>query len=424
MATPSERARQLLQKLNGIKSFDQILRDLYGDDEVDGLSIPHPVSWSKEAQEDRLAFIQKNTGHTLPHLSGEQSWDDVESLRGNIENYIGMTQIPTGVIGPLRIQGTVADGDFFVPLATSEGALIASYNRGAKATRMSGGIISVCLTESVQRAPLFKFKDLPEVGKFLEWILTQSETFKEIVSKQSRYAVLQDFRVNMEGNQVIIIFDYNTGNAAGQNMVTICTDAICQYILEHTPIAPAVWYIESNYSGDKKATAMSFTSVRGKKVTSEAIIKAEVVEKMLHATPQQIASYWQSSTVCTIESGTIGAQGHAANALTALFMACGQDVACIAEAYVGITRMEVNSDGDLYVSVTLPSLVVGTVGGGTSLPTQRECLALLECTGENSARKFAEICGATVLCGELSIAAAIAAGDFTKAHRIFGRKSH
>jgi hydroxymethylglutaryl-CoA reductase (NADPH) len=229
-------------------------------------------------------------------------------------------------------------------------------------------------------------------------------------------------RLNMEGNQVIAIFEYTTGNAAGQNMVTICTDAVCQYIIEHTPIAPQVWFIESNYSGDKKATAVSFSSVRGKKVTAEAVIFKDVVKHILHTTPEQIATYWQASTLCAVASGGIGAQGHYANAVTALFLACGQDAACVAEAYVGITRMEVNKNGDLYVSVTLPSLVVGTVGGGTKLPTQQECLQLIGCTGEFSARKFAEICGATVLCGELSIAAAMAAGDFSKAHRIFGRK--
>ncbi len=425
MATGSERAKSLLNTLGKIKSYATILKELKSEPLNEAnikKSIPSPLGWNEEARQKRLHFLKEETGLSLPYLSGEKVFNDPESLKGNIEQYIGMTQIPTGVIGPMKIQGTVAQGDFYVPLATSEGALIASYNRGARATRLCGGITSVCLTESVQRAPLFKFIDLPEVGKFMEWLLNQVQYFEAIIRAHSKHAQLLDMRLNMEGNQVIVIFEYNTGNAAGQNMVTICTDAICQYIIAHTPIQPQHWFIESNYSGDKKATAVSFSSVRGKKVTAEAVIQRQVVNSVLHTTPEKIATYWQSSTVCSIESGAIGAQGHSANALTALFLACGQDVACVAEAYVGITRMEVNQNGDLYVAITLPSLMVGTVGGGTHLPTQKECLKLLECEGEHSARKFSEICGATVLCGELSIAAAMAAGDFSKAHRIFGRK--
>src|SRR5690606_27228596 len=157
-------------------------------------------------------------------------------------------------------------------------------------------------------------------------------------------------------------------------------------------------------------TAVSFTSVRGKKVTAEAVVKREVVENILSSTPEMIATYWQASVVAASQSGGIGLQGHVANGLTALFIACGQDVACISEAFVGITRMELNKEGDLYVAVTLPSLVVGTVGGGTGLPTQNECLQILQCTGKKSARKFAEICAAVALASELSIAAALSSG--------------
>lgn len=425
MATGSQKAKQLIALFEKVKSYEQILEELKAQQisEADKkINIPGSISWTAEAQKERLDFLEEQTKQSLPYLSGIKQFTDVENLRGNIEHYIGMTQIPTGIIGPALIHGTFAHGNFYIPLATTEGALIASYNRGAKATRLCGCITSVCLTEAVQRAPLFKFNNLTEVGTFMKWILNEVENFHGIVAQHSKHAQLQDLRLNMEGNQVIAIFEYTTGNAAGQNMVTICTDAVCQYILQKTPIAPQVWFIESNYSGDKKATAVSFSSVRGKKVTAEAVVFKDVVKNILHTTPEQVASYWQASTVCAIESGGIGAQGHYANAITALFLACGQDVACVAEAYVGITRMEVNNNGDLYVSVTLPSLMVGTVGGGTHLPTQQECLQLLGCTGQYSARKFAEICGATVLCGELSIAAAMAAGDFSKAHRIFGRK--
>jgi hydroxymethylglutaryl-CoA reductase (NADPH) len=424
MSTSSEKANRLIDLFSKIKPFEKILDEITLRDielEYSQQVIPGPVSWSNDAHQKRVQFIKEKTGVDLKYLIGLQASPDSEIYRGNIENYIGNTMIPTGVIGPLRINGTAASGDYFVPLATTEGALVASYNRGAKATRLSGGITSVCLTEGVQRAPVFKFNMLSEVGAFIFWILDKLALFKQIVGKQSRYAQLQDLRLNMEGNNVIIVFEYTTGDAAGQNMVTICTEEICKYIIENTPVQPNYWYIESNYSGDKKATAVSFSSVRGKKVTTEAKLKRKIVKEVLGTTPEDIAMYWQTSSVCAVQSGSLGIQGHFANGLTALFMACGQDVACVAEAYVGITRMEVCKDGDLYISVTLPSLVVGTVGGGTRLPTQQECLKMIDCTGEGSARKFAEICGATVLAGELSIAAALASGSFSKAHKIFGR---
>jgi hydroxymethylglutaryl-CoA reductase (NADPH) len=205
-------------------------------------------------------------------------------------------------------------------------------------------------------------------------------------------------------------------------MVTFCTNAICHYIIENAPVKPLFWFIESNYSGDKKATALAFSNVRGKKVTAEITLPEKIVSEVLKTTPEARSDYWRSSTVGTIQSGSIGAQGHYANGLAALFLATGQDVACISEAAVGITRMEVTAAGDLYASVTLPNLIVGTVGGGTALPTQKECLELMDCYGAGKARKFAEICGALVLAGELSIAAALSAGHFSSAHKKFGRK--
>ncbi len=425
MSTSTEKAKKLLSLLSKITPFEKVLDNVVQDtsqDIKDIPPIPHPILWSQEAMKKRQSYIKQLTGLALPYLTGEIPIPDSELYRGNIEQQIGYTQIPTGIIGPLLVKGTLAQGNFYVPLATTEGALVASYNRGAKATAMCGGIVSVCLTEGIQRAPLFKFRTLQEVGKFMQWTLGQTATFKEIVSQHSNHAQLEDMKINMEGNHVVIVFEFYTGEAAGQNMATICTDAICQYIILNTPIQPQHWFIESNYAGDKKATAVSFTSVRGKKVTAEALISRKVVNDILGTTPEKIAQYWQSSSVAAVQSGCIGIQGHFANGLTALFLATGQDAACISEAYVGITRMEVNDEHNLYVSVTLPSLVIGTVGGGTRLPTQQECLRLLGCEGEGSARKLAEICGATVLAGELSIAASIACGSFSKAHKIFGRK--
>jgi hydroxymethylglutaryl-CoA reductase (NADPH) len=425
MSTSALKAKKLIELFSKTSSFEDTLSKVVQNDgttKSELPSIPGPISWSREAHDKRMVFLEEVSHNKFPHLFGQKSYDDPQQFQGNIENFVGMTQVPTGIIGPLLIKGTAAQGFFFVPLATTEGALVASYNRGAKAVTLSGGVVSVCLTEGLQRAPLFRFNNLKEVGAFMFWTLDRIEIFQEIVGRTSRYAKLEDMKINMEGNQVVLIFEYQTGDAAGQNMVTLCTDAVCEFIIANSPIKPKYWFIESNYSGDKKATAVSFTSVRGKKVIAEATIKKEVVRDVLGSSPEKIAAYWQASSVTAVQSGSIGIQGHFANGLTALFMATGQDVACVSEAYVGITRMETDVHGDLYVSVTLPSLVVGTVGGGTGLSTQKECLELLGCFGAGHARKFAEICGATILAGELSIAAAIASGNFSKAHKIFGRK--
>ena len=375
----------------------------------------------KEGQDERLAYLKDNN-KTMDYVSGKETFTDVEGLKGNIENFIGMAQIPIGLAGPLYINGKDASGDYMIPLATTEGALVASYSRGMKACRLSGGITSVCMLEGVQRSPYYKFKTIGEVGVFVKWLNEHIEDFRRVVSETSRFAELTEISSNVEGNSVVVIFEFLTGDAAGQNMVTICTDRICNYIQANFEIKPVEWYIESNYSGDKKATALSFSNVRGKKVSAEIVLPREIVEGVLKTTPEKIEKYWIASTLSVIQSGSIGAQGHVANGLTALFIACRQDVACISESSVGITRMETNSEGNLYVSVTLPSLIVGTVGGGTNLPTQRECLELMDCHGEGKARSFAEICCAVALAGELSIASAMSADHFTKAHENLGRK--
>lgn len=372
-------------------------------------------------KEERIAYL-KDKNKAIEYISGEKVVDDFDALKGNIENVIGMAQIPIGIAGPIYINGKDASGDYLIPLATTEGALVASYNRGMKACRLSGGITSVCMVEGVQRSPFFKFSNVGEVGLFIKWMHEHIAEFKKIVSETSRFAELNEINSNIQGNSVILIFEFFTGDAAGQNMVTICTDRICSYILKNFDIQPKEWYIESNYSGDKKATALSFSNVRGKKVTAEIVLPQKIVVDVLKSTPKKIENYWIASTLAVIQSGAIGAQGHVANGLTALFIACGQDVACISESSVGITRMEVTEDGDLYVSVTLPSLIVGTVGGGTNLPTQSECLKLIDCHGKGKARAFAEVCCALALAGELSIASAMSADHFTKAHEILGRK--
>lgn len=414
---------KIIHELEKVKNLDTVSKQLKPLSQDELLALEDKVFSSRPGQDgfnDRSKYLEQR-GYNMPYLNKGKQLEDVDILKGNIENFIGMAQIPVGLAGPLLVNGKDAKGDFLIPLATTEGALIASYSRGMKACRRSGGITSVCLVEGVQRSPYFRFNTVVEVGRFINWVHENTEKFHEIVSTSSRHARLNEINSNIEGNSVILIFEFMTGDAAGQNMVTICTDRICKYILDNFSIKPQEWYIESNYSGDKKATALSFSNVRGKKVTAEIVLPKQIVQDVLKTTPRKIEKYWIASTLAVTQSGAIGAQGHVANGLTALFIACGQDVACISESSVGLTRMQTTENGDLYVSVTLPSLIVGTVGGGTALPTQKECLDLLGCSGAGKARKFAEICCAVALAGELSIASAMSADHFTSAHEKLGR---
>lgn len=384
-------------------------------------SLTRQTELTSEAQRQRIKILQEH-GVCLEHLEGKASIEDISIFEGNIENYIGLTQIPTGVIGPLRVNGLHAQGDFYVPLATTEGTLVASYNRGARTISMSGGVTTICLYERVSRAPGFVFNDMLEACRFITWCVDHFEKMQEVASQTTSHGKLENMNTTLTGNLVFLNLEYSTGDASGQNMVTIASEAVCQFILDQCPVKPRHFFIESNMSGDKKATALSYLSVRGKKVTAEAIIPRNILKRYLHTTPEMMMEYWKMSFVGGVQSGSLGVHGHIANGLAAIFLSCGQDVACVSEASVGITRFDLDDNGDFYISVTLPNLIVGTVGGGTGLPTQNECLSLIGCQGTGKARKFAEICAATVLAGELSITGALAAGHFAKAHQTYGRK--
>jgi hydroxymethylglutaryl-CoA reductase (NADPH) len=349
------------------------------------------------------------------------SLDERESYCRNIENFIGTVKLPVGVIGPIRINGLFARGDFYVPLATTEAALVASHSRGARLITEAGGCTAALLNEGVTRAPGFAFATLTEAGMFVMWATASIAKFREVAEKTTSHGKLTDMRVTIEGNHVYLGFEYTTGDASGQNMVTIATDAICQYIHVESPVKPRAAYVEANLSGDKKATTQSFLLVRGKKVSAEVVLPAALVEKRLHTTPKALIDYWRMSALGGVMSGSIGVHGHYANGLAALYIACGQDPACVAESAVGVTRFEVMEDGGLYAAVTLPNLMIGTVGGGTNLPSQSACLDILGLRGPGKARALAEVCASLALAGELSITGALAAGHFTRAHQRLAR---
>ena len=338
----------------------------------------------------------------------------------NIENMAGTLKIPLGVIGPMRVNGLHAQGDYYVPLATTEAALVASYGRGAHIISLAGGAAAALLSEGVMRAPAFAFATLFEAGHFCSWVADNFERLKAAAEATTRYGKLTDISTQMEGDHVYLICRFTTGDAAGQNMATIATEALCRAIIAATPVQPSYWFLEANLSGDKKASALSFLTGRGRKVSASVLLPAELIEKQLHTSSERMHDYWRMSALGGVMSGTIGVHGHYANGLAALYLATGQDAACVAESCVGITRMEIRGPA-LHVSVALPSLMVGTVGGGTGLPTQSAGLRILGLVGTGKARALAEVTAALCLAGEISIIGALAAGEFGRAHKSLAR---
>ncbi len=354
-------------------------------------------------------------------LADPLSLGHINAYSKNIENCIGTLKLPVGIAGPLRVNGLFAQGDYYLPLATTEAALVASFSRGARLITEAGGCTSLILNDGITRSPGFIFANLIEVSQFILWVHDQFEQFKQAAESTTQHGKLVDTRTTAEGNHVYLNFDYYTGDASGQNMATIATAAILKYITDNTPIKPKHAFIEANLSGDKKASALSYLSVRGKNVTAEVLLEKSLIERYLHTTPKTMAEYWQLAALGGVMSGTMGVQAHYANGLAALYLATGQDVACVSESSVGVTRLELTDKGDLYASVTLPNIMVGTVGGGTKLPSQAVGLKLLGLRGEEQVHAFAEVCAACCLAGELSIMGAMCAGDFASAHQNLAR---
>jgi hydroxymethylglutaryl-CoA reductase (NADPH) len=346
--------------------------------------------------------------------------DQLEAYSANIENLIGTVKLPVGVAGPLRVNGLHAHGDYLVPLATTEAALVASYSRGADVITRSGGAAAVMVSEGVLRSPVFVFADIVEAGLFVGWAAERAEALREAAEATTRHGKLEAIEPFIDNDTVFLICRYTTGDAAGQNMVTIATEALCRAVLDGCPVTPRHWFIEGNFSGDKKASYLGLITGRGRKVSASVTIPEPLVERHLNVTVDRLLDYARVAQLGATLSGQIGAQGHYANGLAAFYIATGQDAACVAESAVGMTRME-RREGGLFMSVTMPNLLVGSVGGGTGLPSQRAALELLGLAGSGKAAALAEVAACLCLAGEISIMAAMAAGDFTRAHHRLAR---
>jgi len=347
--------------------------------------------------------------------------DNAHRFQNNIESYIGTVSVPLGVAGPLLVHGAAGAAAYRVPLATTEAALVASYNRGAAVLTAAGGCSARVVDSAVNRSPMFAFDDLVAAQEFAIFVSGISQSLHAIVERSTSHGRLVDVRTVVEGNHVYLDLRFQTGDACGQNMVTFAADAICKDLCKRSPVAPRYWFLEANFSGDKKACGKSLAGVRGKRVCAEATISRSLVASALHTSPEHMVDYWYAGAIGGVMSATTGIQGHIANGLAALYLACGQDIACVAESAVGITRLQQSADGGLYASVTLPNVMVGTVGGGTALPSAAACLDLLGLRGRGHSTAFAEVCAALILAGELSIVGAFCSGDFALAHRSLSR---
>lgn len=404
-------------------SLDDMAKRLQPRHDAQRPHMPGSAAISPEVVSKRWELLDHATT-ARAELLDPHSAQTMTRYEHNIENFIGTVKVPIGIAGPLRVNGLFAQGDYYVPLATSEATLVASYNRGSVLITHAGGAAAVLLNEGVSRSPAFTFESIEKLGRFLGWLLTKHEEIKQVAEGTTRFGKMTDLQISVEGNHLYLLLTFTTGDAAGQNMATIATDAALRWVLENAPVKPHTAFIEANFSGDKKASAQSLQGVRGKKVTAEVTLPAALVRDGLHTSAERMVEYGRIATIGGAMSGTIGIQGHYANGLAALFIACGQDAACVAEAAVGNTRMEVTPNGDLYVAVTLPNLIVGTVGGGTGLPSQRACLDLLGLSGPGNARALAEVSACLCLAGEISIVGAICAGEFTRAHARLARSHH
>jgi hydroxymethylglutaryl-CoA reductase (NADPH) len=374
--------------------------------------------FAASAIEARHLWLERRSGARLDHVR-RYSFDP-HVARGNCEQFVGVAQVPIGLAGPLLIDGEHARGEFVVPLATSEGTLVASYNRGMRVLSECGGVRCTVSDDAMQRAPVFVFADARDARDFADWIPGNLERIRGPAEATSRVARLLGIECYLSNRFAFLRFNYSTGDAAGQNMVTRATLAACGWIVENYAGIER-FFLEANVATDKKASHINTLQTRGKRVTAEAVISREVLQRRLRVDPETLAYHGRIANVGAMISGATNNGLHSANGITALFIATGQDVANVAESSTGLIYAEIMGAGDLYLSITIPSLIVATHGGGTGLPTQNECLRLLGCAGPGTVRKFAEIVAATVLAGELSLAAAISSLEWVSSHEAYGR---
>lgn len=375
--------------------------------------------YTQEAAAARRAFIAQQTGVELNHV-GRHSFDPA-ILPGNIENFTGVVQMPLGFAGPLRVNGEEAQGDFYVPMATTEGTLVASYSRGMGLTRDAGGITTTVVDDAMQRSPVFVFDDARQARDFALWINERFADIKAAAESTTRSGRLRNIEQYPASRMLYLRFNYTTGDAAGQNMCGKATYAACRWINANYPRPIARYFLSGNMDTDKKHSQLNTLNGRGKRVIAEITLPRELLRERMRTTPEAMYAARMASQLGGLMAGAVHNGVHPANGIAAVFIATGQDEANVAESHASLVYAELTGRGDYYYSVTLPSLIVATYGGGTGLATQKECLESLGCYGSGKARKLAEIVAATVLCGEISLGAAVVSEEWVSSHDELGR---
>ncbi len=374
---------------------------------------------TKEAAAERRAFIEAKTGARLEHVCGHSI--DPAVTRGNVENFLGCAQVPIGLAGPLRVCGEHVEEDVYVPLATAEGTLVASYNRGMRILTEAGGVKTTIHERYMQRAPVFHFHDARGARDFALWLDGAMDKIAAAAEATSSVARLSHIERYAVGPMLHVRFNYETGDAAGQNMAGKATEAACKWIAQAYP-GGARYTLSGAMDTDKKHSQLNVLHSRGARVIAEARIPSSLLRERVGADAEGLFRARLNSFAGSVMAGSANNGMHAANALAALFIATGQDAANVAESHAAMTYVRLEDGGETYYwSITLPALIAATFGGGTHLPTQAECLDILGCRGKGKVGRFIEICAATVLAGEVSLAGAVVAGDWVDSHEKLGR---
>jgi len=376
-----------------------------------------------EAVALRRRFVEEETGILLPKI-GEYSIDLDAVVKRNCENMIGTIQVPVGVAGPVHISGEFANGPYFLPLATTEGALVASVNRGCGLITAAGGAEVRILSDGMTRAPVFATDSVAHARRVVDFVQAHEDEIRQAAEATTRHGKMTDVLVTTAGTSVFVRFCFTTGDAMGMNMVTIASEKAAEVICQQT--GARLVALSGNFCTDKKPAAVNVVLGRGKTVSAGVKLTDEQIKTILKTNATSLLEVnTRKNLVGSARAGSLGFNAHAANIIAAMFIACGQDPAHVVEGSLCITTIDQAPDG-VYVSVTLPALPVGTVGGGTGVATQAECLRLLGVSGGGDppgshAKKLAEIIAAGVLAGELSLLGAQAAQHLARAHKELGR---
>ena len=365
----------------------------------------------------RRAAVEKLTETKLDTIASYPF--EPQAAAANIENMIGVVQIPLGFAGPVTVNGDHAMGPFIIPLATTEGALIASISRGMSVISAAGGARVKVFSDGMTRAPVLRVKGIDHASEVMKWTDENSVAIQKAVKGTTSHGEIIQIEYFPNGRSLHMRFTFSTGDAMGMNMATIASEAVCRLICENT--GAEMVSVSGNMCTDKKPAAINMISGRGKTVIAEARIPKDLAEQKLHASVSSIVeTNTRKNLIGSAMAGSLGFNAHAANMVAALYLATGQDPAQVVEASETMTVCE-DVDGDLYISVRMPAVEIGTVGGGTKLPAQSEALSMIDCKGAGKALKFAELVAVTVLAGELSTLGAQAAGHLGKAHADLGR---